>query len=314
MANANTVIKNSGENISYYTQNADALNAQYNTVDSTDVHNAWVHLLDELAPQARILDIGAGNGRDALYLEQRGFNVTAIEPSEALAAFGKSRTKKTQWLNDQLPLLTTLNTHNAYVEQYIKAAISEKIIADMAIINDPEYIKTQTDLIGKNELLLTDELVDIFLSDYQLSISGTVPATDDFPYETPYCFTEEDAFNINGYEYSDETQKLEFDFALPASFNTEFDLVLCSAVWMHIRIEDQIKAFSSLMKQTKKGGHFVISLRHGDFTDGRTTSSPTVERLFYLAEQAGVTPVIAKSTEDKLRRDEVSWSVLAFQK
>lgn len=41
-----------------------------------------IWLAERLLPQDRILDIGAGQGRDALYLAEKGFRVTAIELSE----------------------------------------------------------------------------------------------------------------------------------------------------------------------------------------------------------------------------------------
>ena len=47
--------------------------------------NSW--LLEFLPrPPARILDVGSGSGRDAAWLTQAGFAVTAVEPDEAMRA------------------------------------------------------------------------------------------------------------------------------------------------------------------------------------------------------------------------------------
>ncbi|MBK1618435.1 SAM-dependent methyltransferase [Lamprobacter modestohalophilus] len=45
----------------------------------------YAPFLDKLAPGATILDAGCGSGRDALAFRERGFAVTAMEPSPVLA-------------------------------------------------------------------------------------------------------------------------------------------------------------------------------------------------------------------------------------
>ena len=58
----------------------------------------------------RALDIGAGTGRDALWLAKRGYQVTAVEPTLPLRRFGiqQSTQLPITWLNDTLPLLKTI--------------------------------------------------------------------------------------------------------------------------------------------------------------------------------------------------------------
>ena len=58
--------------------------ARYEGVAATDV-NDWLRHLLPPAP-ARVLDIGAGTGRDAAWLSALGYNVVAVEPDRAMRA------------------------------------------------------------------------------------------------------------------------------------------------------------------------------------------------------------------------------------
>ena len=66
----------------FYTANAQALTQQYQALNPELVHCAWLKHLPTTASHA--LDIGAGAGRDALWLAKQGWQVTAIEPNKAL--------------------------------------------------------------------------------------------------------------------------------------------------------------------------------------------------------------------------------------
>ena len=56
---------------------------------------------------ARVADVGAGTGRDAAWLADRGHRVLAIEPVAALREPGRAlhRCERIVWLNDRLPEL-----------------------------------------------------------------------------------------------------------------------------------------------------------------------------------------------------------------
>lgn len=58
----------------------------------------------------RILDLGAGIGRDAFVLAQKGHSVLAVEPSEELRNAGRKlySSPLLEWTNDSLPNLQTL--------------------------------------------------------------------------------------------------------------------------------------------------------------------------------------------------------------
>lgn len=65
----------------------------------------------DLLPQspARIVDIGAGTGRDAAWFAAKGHSVLAVEPVEELRAAGMDlhSDRRIAWLDDSLPMLST---------------------------------------------------------------------------------------------------------------------------------------------------------------------------------------------------------------
>ncbi|MBZ9642467.1 bifunctional 2-polyprenyl-6-hydroxyphenol methylase/3-demethylubiquinol 3-O-methyltransferase UbiG [Streptomyces sp. PSKA30] len=62
----------------YYAESAERLARVYESISFESVHEALLDLLPD-AP-ARVLDVGAGTGRDAAALAGRGFSVDAVEP------------------------------------------------------------------------------------------------------------------------------------------------------------------------------------------------------------------------------------------
>lgn len=57
------------------------------------------------APGATVLDIGAGSGRDAAWFAANGYEVVAVEPSDAMLAHANQLHKSSgiRWLSDSLP-------------------------------------------------------------------------------------------------------------------------------------------------------------------------------------------------------------------
>ncbi len=91
-----------------YAENADALVAQYEGIAFAETHRDTLHLLP--AAPARILDIGAGSGRDAAALCALGHSVVAVEPTAALRQQGQRLHAQAPilWLDDELPDLPRL--------------------------------------------------------------------------------------------------------------------------------------------------------------------------------------------------------------
>ena len=67
-----------------YSEEAEAFVRQYESISFADVHGWAMHLF--LPPPARVLDIGAGTGRDAAGFAAMGHSVTAVEPTAELRA------------------------------------------------------------------------------------------------------------------------------------------------------------------------------------------------------------------------------------
>ncbi|NRB39195.1 MAG: class I SAM-dependent methyltransferase [Pseudomonadales bacterium] len=86
----------------FYTRNAQALITQYQSLNPEQVHSTWLKHLPKTPSLA--LDIGAGSGRDALWLAEKGWLVTAIEPNKALRQ-SIPQHPCIQTLNDHLPFL-----------------------------------------------------------------------------------------------------------------------------------------------------------------------------------------------------------------
>ena len=53
-----------------------------------------IEVADDLQPSARVLDLGCGEGRNAVFLAERGFNVTAVDFSESGIAKLRSLAEK----------------------------------------------------------------------------------------------------------------------------------------------------------------------------------------------------------------------------
>lgn len=183
--------------------------AQYHSLTFEQVHNDWLPLLVNETGLA--LDIGAGSGRDALALAQRGWDVVAVEPAAELRRLGEAATVhlSIQWLDDSLPDL--------------------------------------------NEI-------------HKLS----------------YCF----------------------------------DLILVSAVWMHLPPTARERAFRILTELLGPSGMLVITLRHGPGDGEREFHEVSRAELDRLARQRAVIPVSLPEMPraDQLNRPDVWWETVAYQR
>jgi len=88
-----------------YTEAAAELIPRYEAVSSSNLYSEVAHLLPELG--GRVIDIGAGTGRDAGWLAAKGCCVLAVEPVAAFRRAGASlhQSPRIEWLDDVLPKL-----------------------------------------------------------------------------------------------------------------------------------------------------------------------------------------------------------------
>ncbi|MFI5899819.1 class I SAM-dependent methyltransferase [Streptomyces cyaneofuscatus] len=86
-----------------YAMAADALAVQYEAVTFGEVHRDVLGLVP--TRPARILDVGAGTGRDAAALVALGHSVVAVEPTTELRVHGQRihADSAIEWVDDVLP-------------------------------------------------------------------------------------------------------------------------------------------------------------------------------------------------------------------
>ncbi|MGF1750611.1 methyltransferase domain-containing protein [Vibrio cionasavignyae] len=91
-----------------------------------------------------------------------------------------------------------------------------------------------------------------------------------------------------------------------------FDVILVSAVWMHIAPSARSRAFRKLSNLLASNGKLVISLRHGDFEDGRVGYPVSVNELEQFAQDTALLARQVQDSEDSMQRDNVSWQTVVF--
>ncbi|PAU39208.1 SAM-dependent methyltransferase [Vibrio coralliilyticus] len=191
---------------SFYEKNAIKLAKQYDSLEFESVHKSWSAYWPNSG--VKVLDVGAGSGRDARWFSERGCSVVAIEPSQYLREIGKQNcSDKVVWLADSLPSL-----------------------------------------------------------------------------EQAICLVE------------------------------QYDVVLLSAVWMHLPVNQRDMAIRVLSNLLSDNGLLVITLRHGKFKDSRETFGVSVSELERLCRDVGLFVLYVTDDEDALQREEVSWQTVVIKK
>ena len=94
--------------VAWYDANANIVAPRYEGVTATSVHG-WIEDLLPGAP-ATALDVGAGSGRDAAWLDSRGLDVIAAEPSGSMQEAGAELHPDAtfRWVEDRLPSLANV--------------------------------------------------------------------------------------------------------------------------------------------------------------------------------------------------------------
>ena len=191
--------------IPHYEKNARQLVDQYESLAFEVVHAGLLDLLPQTG--TTILDVGAGSGRDAAWFASRGYDVVAVEPSDAMRAHARKLHPSTRinWIADSLP-----------------------------------------------------------------------------------------------------------DLAQVRRLGLSFDLILLSAVWMHILPASRERALRKMAMLLAPNGRIAISLRIGDPDPERAMYAVTLHELSALAQQFGLRLMSATDSPDKLGRASVSWTTAVF--
>jgi len=191
-----------------YADEAEALVKQYESLVFADIHQKVLQLIPATA--SRVLDIGAGTGRDAAGFAAMGHQVVALEPTEALRsrAAALHPSPQIEWLDDSLP-----------------------------------------------------------------------------------------------------------DLAQVMTIGVAFDVVMLTAVWMHLDLAQRQRAMPRVAALLRPGGVLIMSLRYGPVPSGRRMFTVSAEETIQLAGAEGLQPILQfESVDGALRRPGVSWARLAFRK
>ena len=87
-----------------------------------------------------------------------------------------------------------------------------------------------------------------------------------------------------------------------------FDLILLSAVWMHVRSENRQRAFRKLINLLNPGGVLAMSIRHGPVDEERGMRSVPALEIEQLSLGHGAIVHRAIGTADQLGREGVRWT------
>jgi SAM-dependent methyltransferase len=106
-----------------YAEEAEDLLRRYESISAAETHKAVLHLIPAAA--SRILDIGAGTGRDAAWLAGMGHRVVAVEPTDAmrLPAMKLHPSPAIEWLDDSLPELARVRSRGEPFDLILLSAV-----------------------------------------------------------------------------------------------------------------------------------------------------------------------------------------------
>ena len=191
----------------HYAEEAPDLLKRYETISFAETHRSVMHLIPK--DPCRVLDIGAGTGRDAAGFAELGHRVVAVEPTEEMrrGAIALHPSQLIEWLDDSLP-----------------------------------------------------------------------------------------------------------DLAGVLARHEHFDVVMLTAVWMHLDEQQRRRAMPNLAALAREGGAMIMTLRHGPVPPGRRMFEVSAEETIGLAQPLGFRCVLNQPAELSLRQPGVTWTRLAFLK
>jgi len=107
------------------------------------------------------------------------------------------------------------------------------------------------------------------------------------------------------------------DLPLLCTRGEQFDLVMLTAVWMHLDQEQRRRAMPNLAALVRPGGAVIMMIRHGPVPAGRRMFEISPEETIELAQMHGLHPVLNLRTESRQESNRlagITWTNLAFVK
>ena len=94
-----------------------------------------------------------------------------------------------------------------------------------------------------------------------------------------------------------------------------FDLVMLTAVWLHLDGAERVRAMPNVARLIRECGAMVVSLRHGPVPMGRRMFQVSAEETVALASREGLDLTLKLENQaSAYARPEVTWTRLAFAK
>ncbi len=139
-----------GQTISHYHKNAAFYQKQYTAIDAKEIHADWLPKLAQRTP-GTALDVGAGSGRDAIWLASLGWQVTAVEPAQGLRELGQLATDRSvNWVDAYLPQLDNVQPPaNGYALILLSA-----VWMHLPASERPAAFQRLTELLSDNGILI----------------------------------------------------------------------------------------------------------------------------------------------------------------
>jgi SAM-dependent methyltransferase len=191
-----------------YAEDAEALVKQYESLSFAETHRQILHLIP--TTPCRVVDIGAGTGRDAAGFAALGHDVVAVEPTAEMRtrAMALHPSSRIEWLDDSLPELSHL--------------------------------------LSRGE---------------------------------------------------------------------KFDVVMLTAVWMHLDMAQRQRAMPNVASLVRPGGVMIMSLRYGPVPKGRRMFAVSADETETLAAAEGLHLVLRREgLPPRLGQAGVTWTRLAFSR
>lgn len=102
---------------------------------------------------------------------------------------------------------------------------------------------------------------------------------------------------------------------LPSLVGHRFDVVMLTAVWMHLDESQREPSMPRIASLVDASGVTIFSLRYGPIPQGRRMFIVSAEETVRFAEAAGLKLILRFDHQDGLlRRPGVSWTRLAFRR
>lgn len=122
----------------------------------------------------------------------------------------------------------------------------------------------------------------------------------------------------NGYRLHPEARIEWIDDALPhlprtLKLKQKFDLILLSAVWMHVPPASQEAALAALVELSAQKGILAVSVRTGGDENKRGFYPTDVVELKHLAIKMGFSIIAESMSHDRFDRSDVAWTSIILR-